>query len=235
MINDMDTDSSGDQFADIARALSNEPGVTATLDTATATALTIVGGCDHAGISLVTKGQKIVTVAPTDDTIVRGDLMQYETKQGPCLQAIADHETVHAPDLLEDQRWPLWSPRVAKELGVRSVLALQLFVGPSSIGCLNLYSQTPHAYAPSDRVSAMALAAHIAVAMTAAQGKEDLESALMTRTVIGQAEGMLMQALKITAPQAFAALTRVSQARNIKLHLVAKDIVDNGIRAELFA
>lgn len=53
-------------------------------------------------------------------------------------------------------------------------------------------------------------------------------------TVIGQAEGMLMQALQITPAQAFAVLVRLSQSKNIKLHLVASDIVSRGIRPELF-
>ncbi|MBC7632261.1 ANTAR domain-containing protein [Aeromicrobium sp.] len=54
------------------------------------------------------------------------------------------------------------------------------------------------------------------------------------RTVMGQAEGMLMQALQITPAQAFAVLVRLSQSKNIKLHLVASDIVSRGIRPELF-
>lgn len=52
--------------------------------------------------------------------------------------------------------------------------------------------------------------------------------------MIGQAEGMLMQGLRITPDQAFAALVRVSQARNTKLHVIALDIVKNGIQPELF-
>ena len=193
--------------------------------------------CDHVGISVVSKGSRVETVAPTDKTAVRADQLQYDVKDGPCLQSIREQETVYSDDLRVEQRWPRW-PRWATvastELGIRSILSLQLFVGPNSIGSLNLYSQSPQAFEIVDRVSALALASHIAVAMTGAQDKENFDSALAHRTVIGQAEGMLMQALQITPAQAFALLVRLSQSKNIKLHLVASDIVSRGIRPELF-
>lgn len=80
-------DSSGDQFAGIARSMSNEQSVTATLENATTTALAIVGGCDHAGISLVARRGKRSTVASTDGIVVRADNLQYETGQGPSCRA----------------------------------------------------------------------------------------------------------------------------------------------------
>lgn len=227
------SDSSGDQYADIARALNNEPGVVATLERATATAQSIVDNCDHAGIALVLKRGEIRTVAPTDDVVARADQLQYDVAEGPCLQSIAEQETVYSSNLLTDERWPLWALKASDELGVRSVLSLQLFVGPDALGALNLYSRTPDAFGVDDRLSALALASHIAVAMSAAQELADIESALARRTVIGQAEGMLMQALAITADQAFSALIRISQARQIKLYQVAADIVENGVRPSL--
>lgn len=218
----------------MARALAGELGVTATHESATATALSIVDGCDHAGISLVMRNRKIKSVAPTDDVVTRADDLQYETGEGPCLQAIHDQETVYSSDLRSDDRWPSWAPAASSSLGIRTALSLQLFIGPDAMGCLNLYSDQPHAFGPDERVSAHALAAHIAVAMTAATDQENLSSALINRTLIGQAEGMMMQALQITAEQAFAAMVRVSQARNVKVHRVASEIVKNGLKAGLF-
>lgn len=230
----MANDFSGDQYNVIARSLSAALGAEATIDEATATALAIVTNCDHAGIAVVSKGGKVETVAPTDKTAVRADQLQYDVRDGPCLQSIREQETVYSDDLRIEQRRPRWAAVAFAELGIRSSLSLQLFVGPDSMGSLNLYSQTPQAFATVDRLSALALASHIAVAMTAAKDKDHFESALAHRTVIGQAEGMLMQALQITPAQAFAALVRVSQSKNIKLHQVAADIVSRGIRAELF-
>ena len=230
----IDRDLSGDQFAAIGRALKNAEGVADTLESATATAVEIVEGCDHAGITVVTKGGKTTTLAPTDETAVVADRLQYETGQGPVAQSIHEHETVYSADLQNEQRWPQWSSRVADELGIRSVLAMQLFVGPDALGSLNLYSDKPEAFGADDRVSSLALAAHIAVAFTAEREHQDAQSALVSRTAIAQAQGMLIQAFEINREQSFSVLARLSQARNVKLHLIATDIVENGIRPELF-
>jgi transcriptional regulator with GAF, ATPase, and Fis domain len=229
----MSTDASGDQFAHIARVLSKEPDVSATLREATATALQILPNCHHAGISLVGRHGAIVTVAQTDDVVVRADELQLEAGEGPSLQAIAEQETVYVNDLTSEQRWPVWAFKAAEELKIRSVLALQLFVGPDVMGSLTLYSDVPDAFEADDRVSALALAAHVAVAVSSARRVANMESALASRTVIGQAQGMLMQRLDITADQAFSALVRISQTNNIRLNAVADDIVNNGVRAEL--
>jgi transcriptional regulator with GAF, ATPase, and Fis domain len=230
----MTRDASGDQYAGVARALSTEHGIVATLENAIATALRIVDRCDHAGISLVVKGSVVDTVTASDSTVERAYELQTKTGEGPCLQTLREHETVYSPDLRSEERWPLWSHKVVEELGVCSVLSLQLFVGSKTFGSLDLFSNTPDAFRLDDRVSALALAAHVAVAMTAAQDRQGMESALLTRTVIGQAEGRLIERLGLTPDQAFAALVRASQTTNTRLTDVAAEIVENGVRIELF-
>lgn len=51
---------------------------------------------------------------------------------------------------------------------------------------------------------------------------------MATRTLIEQAQGILMERLKLTAEQAFAVLTRLSQDRNEKLREVARRLVETG-------
>ncbi|MET0766394.1 MAG: GAF and ANTAR domain-containing protein [Aeromicrobium sp.] len=230
----MNNDLSGDQYALIGRNLKNEAGVTATLESATSTALEIIENCDHAGITLVVKQDKTKTLAPTDHVAVEADKLQYETGQGPVVQSIVEEEAVYSADLRLEKRWPEWSSRAANELGVRSVLAMQLFVGPDALGSLNLYSDSPDAFGADDRVSSLALAAHIAIAFAAEREHQGVSSALINRTLIGQAQGMLMQRLDLTPQQSFSALVRLSQARNVKLHVIASAIVENGVRPDLF-
>jgi AmiR/NasT family two-component response regulator len=74
----------------------------------------------------------------------------------------------------------------------------------------------------------VAFAAHAAVALEAAQTEAHLRSGLVTRTVIGQAEGILMERLKITADQAFGVLSRLSQESNVKLRDLARNLVETG-------
>ncbi|MCW2543212.1 MAG: hypothetical protein JWM40_764, partial [Frankiales bacterium] len=75
--------------------------------------------------------------------------------------------------------------------------------------------------------------AGIAIALARAQEAEqdridNLESALLSREVIGQAQGILMERERITADQAFQLLRRSSQHLNQKLRTVAQTIVDTG-------
>lgn len=225
----MAKDSSHDQYAGIARALSTEHGVATTLENACTTALQIIDRCDHAGISLVVKGSKVDAVTTSDEVASRAYELQNLTGEGPCMDTVEDQETVYVADLRGDQRWPDWSAQVADELEVRSVLSLQLFIGPRTFGSLDLFSATPDAFHLEDRLSALALAAHVAVAMTAAQQRQGTETALLNRAVIGRAEGRLIERLGIKADEAFTVLVRASQARNVKLVEVAADIAENGV------
>jgi len=224
-------DSSGDQFAAIARSLSSEHGTAATFERATATALQIVDGCDYAGIALIERRGEVSTLTATDDKVIkRVHELQVETGEGPDVDSIADQETVYSADLRTEERWPEWTARVLDETDVRSALSLRLYTGPGrQMGTLNLFSKSPDAFLLEDRVSALALAAHVAVAIGAAQGRQTLESALFHRTTIGQAEGMLMQRFGLSPDAAFGALVRLSQASQTKLHHVAAEIVANGI------
>lgn len=68
------------------------------------------------------------------------------------------------------------------------------------------------------------------VSTLAAQTKkiEQLEQALLTRDMIGQAKGILMERHRITAEQAFAVLVRTSQDSNTKLINVVGRLVHTG-------
>ena len=218
-----------EQFADLARGMSESANLSDTLRVAVEGTKTLVANADAVGISMVHHDRRIETPAATDDACRRGDELQYELGEGPCLQSIHQQETVHSRDLRAEERWPSWSLRVADELGFRSMLCLQLFVTRDTLGALNLYSKRVDAFDADDEATALALSAHIAVALTAAKEFESLESVVAGRTVIGQAEGMLMQRYRLTPQQAFAVLARQAQASGSRLRHVAEDIVRNGI------
>lgn len=59
-------------------------------------------------------------------------------------------------------------------------------------------------------------------------GAENLNKALLSRDVIGQAKGILMERLKITPEDAFDALRRSSNRLNEKLHTVAATVAETG-------
>ena len=131
-----------------------------------------VDGCDHASISIVRRQGTIETVASTDDVPNQVDAIQYNTGQGPCLNAISAHETYLIADLATDERWPALSRRAAEDTGARSMLSFRLSFEGDTIGALNLFSRPSRAFDEHGRAVGTVLAAHAAIALTAAQEHE---------------------------------------------------------------
>jgi len=182
------------------------------------------------GITLSTDG-RVMTVGSADNLAAQLDEQQYERGTGPCLQAAATGEVVDAPDLAVETRWEDY-PTVAMGHGVAAVLSSPLIVDGKPTGVLNLYARAPHAFATHDRQMAQLLAAQAAIAITGALRNYDqvtladhLKIALASRSVIDQAIGIVMAQRRCTASDAFSTLRTVSQRRNIKLRVVATDLV----------
>lgn len=211
-------------LADTARQMQVRSGTSDTLEEAVAAAGEVVGGCDLAAVS-VTYPDRIETPAATDDTVRRIENLQFTLGEGPCRSAMREHETVHSPDVANDPRWPVWGARIAEELGVRSALGLRLFSSGETLGSLDLYSRTVRGFDSDDIYHGVALAAHVGVALAATQQAEHLRKAITNRTVIGQAEGILMERFAMTPAQAFAVLRRISSHTNTKLSQVAQTLV----------
>ncbi len=214
-----------EQLASAARDLGSED-VEHTLEKGVALAVELIDGCDGAGVTMVRRGQSVETPVSTADWVARGDALQNELQEGPCLDAVWEQDIVTAPDLAKEERWTTWGPRVVEELGVRSMMCIKLFADDETVGALNLYSTRARAFdSPDDRIEGMALAAHVAVAFVAAQEIEHLNKAMISRTVIGQAEGILMERFDIPAERAFQVLKRASSHFNTKLFQVASELV----------
>lgn len=222
----MSEQSLADDLAIAARELQAETDVSNTLEKAVALCVELIDGCEAAGVSVV-HGKHIDTPVTTSDMVARGDALQYELAEGPCLDALSEHELVCSPDLAADHRWPKWGPRVTEELGVRSMLSVRLFVfDDDRLGALNMYSSKTDGFDDSDQAEALALSAHVAIALAAAQEIQQLNTSVTSRTVIGQAQGIMMERFDINADRAFAAMRRVSNNRNVKLQQVAAELVE---------
>ena len=70
-------------------------------------------------------------------------------------------------------------------------------------------------------------ATHAAIALSNAAEVASLNDAPVTRKVIGQAMGILMERFDLTEDGAFAFLTRASNDGNIKLRDIARRIVED--------
>jgi transcriptional regulator with GAF, ATPase, and Fis domain len=222
---------SGDDLAtklsDLARALQDEDDVKATLQAIADAAVGTVPGAQYAGLSVVHRRREVSTRAGTADLVFQVDRAQYETGEGPCLDAVYEKQTVHLPDMSSEERWPQFTHRAA-EHGVGSMLSFQLFVQEDNLGALNLYSAEKHAFDEDSEHIGLLFASHAAVAMSGAQRQEHLNKAIAARDVIGQAKGILMERYKLTADQAFSVLARASQHSNTKLIDVARSVAETG-------
>jgi GAF domain-containing protein len=218
-------------FAQIARNLLIETTPERTGARIVVAAVHTVPGCNHAGISLVHRHGRIDTTAASDDIAAAVDTIQYELGQGPCLDAIRDHESYLISDLTMEDRWPSFSRRVTKEISIRSMLSFRLFVGDDTLGALNLYSGEVDAFDEEGRAVGAILAAHAAVAMSTARDREraeHLERAVKSNREIGMAMGVVMASGLQTPEQAFDVLRRASQRLNVKLRDVASVVIQTG-------
>jgi GAF domain-containing protein len=220
-------DALAQRLSELARTLDAEQGLDDTLKQIVQAAVGTVPGAQHASISKVQRHREVRTLAATGELPRAVDHAQYDCGEGPCLDSLYDEATVRLSDLLTERRWPHFIGR-ARELGVGSMLAVQLFVRADGLGALNLFSEEPNAFDDSSEHVALLFAAHAAVAMSSEQSKQDLRLAVTTREVIGQAQGILMERFRITDDLAFRLLVRASQDTNRKLRDIAEELTATG-------
>ncbi|WP_371663429.1 GAF and ANTAR domain-containing protein [Streptomyces sp. NBC_00280] len=218
------------QMASMARDLLAQESVNATLQRITKSATELVEGCDAAGI-LVLQGNQVETLAPTDQLVVDSDQLQERLSEGPCFDAARTSQgerVFRIADVTDEQsRWPAYAPQ-AQALGVGSMMGFLLFTDDEDLGALNLYSRKPGAFTEASELAGWLLASHAAVAFSSARTHAQMERAVATRHVIGEAMGILMGRHHITEEQAFDVLRRYSQQNNTKLREVARRVCEQG-------
>lgn len=213
-------------MGDHARSLHEARSLDETLQGITETAVDCIPGADWAGITVVADRTQLETRAPTGAVVVRIDVEQYDAGEGPCLSALWDEVVVRADDISTDERWPTWAAQV-RGLGVGSMLSFRLFVRGDVLGALNTYAASPAAYGPDAESVGLLFAAHAAVAMSGAEEVAQLRQAASSRDLIGQAKGILMERYDLGSDdEAFDLMVRASQSSHLKLHLVARQLVE---------
>jgi GAF domain-containing protein len=190
---------------------------------------------DMVGLTMPVEGRQRTAVF-TDRESPEVDQAQYDSGEGPCLDALRDG-TVYAIGSMEDDGpWPAFR-RACLDRGIRSTLSLPLVVDHGTVGAMNLYSHLDHSFGLDDRDAAMQFAAQAAIVLANAQAYWDahqlssrLGKAMKSRAMIEQAKGVLMGAQGCGPDEAFDLLTRASQRENVKLRDIARRIVDNAAR-----
>lgn len=218
---------------ELAGLLLDEADFDQTLQRVVDAACQTVDGCDMASVTMRGAAGPS-TVVFTERAVPEIDAAQYRAGSGPCLDALRELRTFRYDAATTEERW-LEFGRAAAAQGIFSAIAYPLVIRGEGIGALNLYSESPGAFHTHDEARGELFASQAAVTLANAQlyqaAREvmtQLEEALATRDLIGQAKGILMHSLGLTADQAFDVLRRESQNRNVKIRDLADQISYTG-------
>jgi GAF domain-containing protein len=213
-------------FAQVSKDLMQMGEETPTLQSVVERAVDVVPACDWASVTLRRRRNRAETVAASSDVARRVDQLQYDLDEGPCLEAALTGEPRLSNRLETSEDWPRWGPAAA-EIGVHSILGIQLSTVDEVLGALNLYAGEPKAFTPDEIDIAEIYATHATNALTAARMSSGLRTALHSRHMIGVAQGILMQQYELSMEQSFELLRRYSSHSNTKLAEVAEYVVDH--------
>ncbi|MEO5901581.1 MAG: GAF domain-containing protein, partial [Ilumatobacteraceae bacterium] len=143
-----DVDLGGEQLIRVASGSTNEI-VDAALRLVTTLADAIVEHADGVSVTLERHG-RLMTVAASNDAVLTMDGHQYDTGEGPCLEAKLDGRWYYIESLANETRWPAFVP-LALEQGIHSILSSPLMTADRPLGALNIYSTTVNAFGTHER------------------------------------------------------------------------------------
>ena len=151
---------------------------------------------------------------------------------GPIVEAVTFAEPRRLDDVAIDQRWPAFGTQLVNA-GHRSLLCLPVSTTGADSAVLTLLSNEPGQFGEAAFDVVLLLTLHAGVAFDNASLFHDsrelvsqLRTALRTRSLVGQAQGMLMRHFDYDSAQAFDVLKRSSQNNNRKLRDLAGLLVD---------
>jgi ANTAR domain-containing protein/GAF domain-containing protein len=173
------------------------------------------------------------TAASTGALAEELDEMQYQRGRGPCLEAALGGVFVDIADARTEDRWPEYVP-VFLERGALSALAAPV---PAAllIGAVNVYARAAQAFDEEDRAALVQFAAYAGAVLTNMDALQDawdlaenLQKAMVFRSVIEQAKGILVERYKVTTDEAFRLLSDASMHANRKVRDIAEELVLTG-------
>jgi GAF domain-containing protein len=212
-------------LAQLARELDAPRDLDTTLQNIVESAARSLPGINHVGITIAHRNGRMETRAASDPFVLQLDELQYVVGEGPCVYAIESQPVVKVEHAETEQRWPRFIPGAVK-LGLKSQLGLQLYVQDETLGALNLYSTSTRTISDETTHLAELFATHAALAFGHARREDQLNSAILSRQLIGQATGVIMERYGLDEGRAFEYLARVSSHSNIKLRDIAQEVVD---------
>lgn len=180
---------------------------------------------EHVSVSRIHADGSMKTLAAGSDLARSFDEVQSSSHEGPCVEA-SEEELVVVRDARHEQRWPTYIAQ-ATRLGLRSQIGVRLLSGANGVLCLNLHSTSSSDIDPGSVGVAEHFAIHAGLALGHVLKTEQLSTAIGTRTLIGAAVGIIMERYGMNQPAAFSYLTRLASTQNLKVRVVAQELVDS--------
>lgn len=190
----------------------------------------VVLSADGVSITLPRDGH-LGTVAASNDVVLDMDHDQYETGEGPCLDAAVRGERFHIVSLDQETRWPSFVPR-ARARGIRSILSTPLMAQDQAIGALNIYSRGAGAFTGHEAGWADQFAHEAAAVVCVAPVDPsfdvvaaEIADALLSREVVALAQGFVMHRDTVSAAAAHRSLVELSRHTDRPLREICTELV----------
>jgi len=218
-------------IARLEKSLAFDRGLVGRLEAVAAIARRTVRDCDAAGVAVIAKG-RVWSVATSDRIVLEVDLVQYDTAEGPCLQAIRDRHVVRVDLLDAAEEYPHFAPG-ALDAGIQSVLSIPAVWEGKVVGTLNLYSKRPYAFADEDAIRpAEELATYGAESIVTSplyaysvQLVEDLVETLASTEMVEQALDIMCETVGYQRADAMADLSESARLRRESIREAAESVI----------
>jgi PAS domain S-box-containing protein len=215
---------------EVTSRLLDETPLSSLLSQVAVTARRVLPGAVGAAVSVIEQGRPR-EVGVTAPWVTELDERQYTLQEGPSLQALSDGGWHASGSLDEESRWPRWAA-FAEAQGTLAVLSVPLVARGARMGVLDLYGADREAFSGACVMAAQRLADAVGVPLANAllvtasrRMNVELEQALVSRSTVDMAKGILMARLGLDPDGAFDALRSISQRRHVKLRDLAVELV----------
>jgi GAF domain-containing protein len=186
-----------------------------------------------AGVMLVAPEGDLRCVASSSETMRIIELFELQAREGPCLDSFRLKERIIAetPEILK-LRWPSFGSRAIRA-GYKSAYAFPMRLRDEHIGSLNIFREQDGAMSSENLLAAQAFADMASITILnqrltfeAQLLNQQLTTALTSRAILEQAKGVLVGRRGLKIEDAFTWMRLHARNNNVKLAVVAKEIVD---------
>ena len=189
-----------------------------------------VAGCRMVSSVRLVRDRQPAVLAGSDPAALALEQLQ-DRAAGPALDVLETGRPALLAGGTTEQRLDRYR-RTAARWGIRSVLSVPVALDQGGAAALTYLAAEPDAFDDGAAASCDAFAAtagksmRLAVRLGTVQDMNaDLLQAMKSRTTINLASGILMAQSRCSQAEAFTLLSKVSNNRNVKLRLVAEEIL----------